>query len=60
MLAILERYRFDIRSCNKDYSKIRKAITAGFFNKTARKDAEGYKTLVDDQTVYIHPSSSLF
>ena len=41
--------------------KIRKAITAGFFFRAARKDAqEGYRTLVENQPVYIHPSSALF
>lgn len=38
-----------------------KAITAGFFFHAARKDPqEGYRTLVDNHCVYIHPSSALF
>ena len=41
--------------------KIRKAITAGFFFHAARKDPqEGYRTLVENQPVYIHPSSAPF
>ena len=40
---------------------MRKAITAGFFFHAAKKDPnEGYKTLSDNHTVYLHPSSSLF
>ncbi|KAM0682650.1 DEAH-box ATP-dependent RNA helicase prp22 [Mitosporidium daphniae] len=38
-----------------------KAIAAGFFTHVARRDAHegGYKTLVEGQPVFIHPSSSL-
>ncbi len=37
------------------------AITSGFFFHAARKDPqEGYKSVVEQQPVYIHPSSSLF
>lgn len=46
---------------NSDYSGIRKAITAGFFNHGCRKDPEeGYRSIADNQQVYIHPSSALF
>jgi len=58
---ILERYKFRIQSCNNDFPRIRKAITAGFFANAARKDPqEGFQTLIDGHQVYIHPSSSLF
>ena len=61
LIAIMERYKLEVRICNKDYAKIRKSITSGFFAHVARKDPkEGYKTLVDNQTIYIHPSSALF
>ena len=33
----MERYKFSITSCNKDYWKIRKAITAGYFFHVAKK-----------------------
>ena len=37
------------------------AITSGFFRNAAKKDpTEGYKTLVDQQSVWIHPSSALW
>ncbi|KAJ3018695.1 hypothetical protein HKX48_002738 [Thoreauomyces humboldtii] len=41
---------------------IRKAITAGFFYNTARlqKSGDSYRTIKHNQTVLIHPSSSLF
>jgi ATP-dependent RNA helicase DHX8/PRP22 len=61
LVAIMERYKLPVKNCNKDYDKVRKSITAGFFAHVARKDPkEGYKTLVDNQTIYIHPSSALF
>ena len=60
MLGILDRYRFPVRSCGKDYQKICKAICSGFFTHTARRTNDGYVTLVDNQTVSIHPSSALF
>jgi len=48
-------------TAGKNLIKVRKAIVSGFFANTAKKDPqEGYKTLVEGQPVYIHPSSSLF
>jgi ATP-dependent RNA helicase DHX8/PRP22 len=61
LLTIMDRYRFDMVSAGKNYNKVRKAICSGFFAHAAKKDPqEGYKTLVEGQPVYIHPSSSLF
>ncbi|GMH18081.1 hypothetical protein Nepgr_019922 [Nepenthes gracilis] len=61
LLSIMDKYKLDVVSCGKDFTKIRKAITAGFFFHAARKDPqEGYRTLVENQPVYIHPSSALF
>ena len=56
-----DRYKLDIVSAGKNYTKIRKAVCSGFFAHASKKDPqEGYKTLVDGTPVYIHPSSSLF
>ncbi|KAG8369525.1 hypothetical protein BUALT_Bualt14G0022600 [Buddleja alternifolia] len=61
LLSIMDKYKLDVVSAGKNFSKIRKAITAGFFFHVARKDPqEGYRTLVENQPVYIHPSSALF
>ncbi|GAB2234512.1 hypothetical protein Droror1_Dr00003767 [Drosera rotundifolia] len=61
LLGIMDKYKLDVVSCGKDFMKIRKAITAGFFFCAARKDPqEDYRTLVENQPVYIHPSSALF
>lgn len=61
LLAMMDRYKLDIISCNKNYNLIRKAIVAGFFANAAKKDPqEGYKTIVEGTPVYIHPSSAVF
>jgi ATP-dependent RNA helicase DHX8/PRP22 len=61
MMGIMDRHKLDVVTCGKNVSKVQRAICSGFFRNAARKDPqEGYKTLVDNQTVFIHPSSSLF
>ncbi|KAI3977768.1 hypothetical protein MKX01_039831 [Papaver californicum] len=61
LLTIMDRYNLDVVCAGKNFTKIRKAIAAGFFFHAARKDPqEGYRTLVENQPVYIHPSSALF
>ncbi|KAJ7530335.1 hypothetical protein O6H91_15G089800 [Diphasiastrum complanatum] len=61
LLTIMDRYKLDVVSAGKNFTRIRKAICAGFFFHAGRKDPqEGYRTLVENQPVYIHPSSALF
>ena len=61
LVTIMDRYRLLLISSGKDYKIVSKAITAGFFPNAAKKDPqEGYRTLVDQNPVYIHPSSALF
>eukprot|EP00271_Cylindrocystis_brebissonii_P004980 TRINITY_DN16937_c0_g1_i1.p1 TRINITY_DN16937_c0_g1~~TRINITY_DN16937_c0_g1_i1.p1 ORF type:complete len:1286 (+),score=225.88 TRINITY_DN16937_c0_g1_i1:549-3860(+) len=61
LLTIMDRYKLDILSAGRNFTKIRKAICSGFFFHAGRKDPqEGYRTLVENQPVYIHPSSALF
>ncbi|KAH9969693.1 P-loop containing nucleoside triphosphate hydrolase protein [Russula dissimulans] len=47
---------------SNDITPIQKALTAGYFYNTAQlqKSGDSYRTLKTNQTVYIHPSSSLF
>jgi len=41
-------YKHDILSCGKNYNRVRRAITSGYFRHAAKKDPqEGYKTLVE-------------
>lgn len=57
----MDRYKLKMVSCGNNWTIIQKAITSGFFFHAARKDPqEGYKTIVEQQPVYIHPSSSVF
>uniref|UniRef100_A0A7S0R6B2 RNA helicase n=2 Tax=Pyramimonas obovata TaxID=1411642 RepID=A0A7S0R6B2_9CHLO len=61
LLTIMDRYKLDCVSAGKNFNRIRRAICSGFFFHAARKDPqEGYKTVVENQPVYIHPSSALF
>ena len=61
LVTIMDRYKLDILSSGKNYKKICMAICAGFFTNAAKKHPqEGYLTLVDQNPVYIHPSSALF
>mmetsp|Transcript_12057 Transcript_12057/g.28301 ORF Transcript_12057/g.28301 Transcript_12057/m.28301 type:complete len:1283 (-) Transcript_12057:45-3893(-) len=61
LVTIMDRYKLDILSSGKNYKKISMAITAGFFTNAAKKHPqEGYLTLVDQNPVYIHPSSAVF
>uniref|UniRef100_A0A7S2TA84 RNA helicase n=1 Tax=Chloropicon roscoffensis TaxID=1461544 RepID=A0A7S2TA84_9CHLO len=61
LLMIMDRYKLDLVSAGRNFNKIRRAICSGYFYNCAKKDPqEGYKTLVEQTPVYIHPSSSLF
>ncbi|XP_070581669.1 pre-mRNA-splicing factor ATP-dependent RNA helicase DHX16-like [Ptychodera flava] len=59
--GLMERVEIPITSNPHDTINIRKAVTAGFFYHTARLSKSGqYKTVKHQQTVMIHPNSSLF
>ncbi|XP_061711854.1 LOW QUALITY PROTEIN: ATP-dependent RNA helicase DHX8-like [Cydia pomonella] len=61
LLGIMDRHKLDVVSAAKNTVRIQKTICSGFFRNAAKKDPqEGYRTLVDSQVVYIHPSSALF
>ncbi|CAN7992938.1 unnamed protein product [Ixodes hexagonus] len=59
--GLMERVEIELVSDRSDTVAIRKAITAGYFYNTARFSKGGhYKTVKHQQTVMIHPNSSLF
>jgi ATP-dependent RNA helicase DHX8/PRP22 len=61
LLGIMDRHKLSVKSCGRDVQKVQKAICSGYFRNAAKRDPqEGYRTLVDGQTVYIHPTSALF
>ena len=54
LLTIMDRYKLDVVSCGRNYTKVRKAICSGFFAHAAKKDPqEGYKTLVEGKQKFI-------
>ncbi|KAI0464679.1 hypothetical protein LJB42_002299 [Komagataella kurtzmanii] len=59
---IMNKYGSEMRSCGQNSNLIRVNLCCGFFKNTAKKDSETscYKTLLENTTVYLHPSSSLF
>merc|ERR1719461_1730508 len=61
LLGIMDRHKLDIITCGNQVAQVQKCILSGFFTKCAKRDAqEGYRTLVDQQSVFIHPSSAVF
>ncbi|XP_007225026.2 probable pre-mRNA-splicing factor ATP-dependent RNA helicase DEAH5 isoform X1 [Prunus persica] len=61
LLTVMDKYELEVVSAGKDRTMIRKAIITGCFFHVAKKEPrEGYRTIVDKQVVYIHPSSVLF
>ncbi|XP_072176721.1 pre-mRNA-splicing factor ATP-dependent RNA helicase DHX16-like [Diadema setosum] len=61
LVGLLERVEIEPTTCGMDNVAIRKAVTAGFFYHTARFGKGGqYKTVKHQQTVMVHPNSSLF
>mmetsp|Transcript_9795 Transcript_9795/g.12843 ORF Transcript_9795/g.12843 Transcript_9795/m.12843 type:complete len:1251 (+) Transcript_9795:39-3791(+) len=61
LVTIMDRYKMDIVSAGRNYAKVQRAIVAGYFTNAAKKDPqEGYRTMVEGQPVYIHPSSAVF
>ncbi|UKK00399.2 ATP-dependent helicase [Theileria orientalis] len=69
LISILDHYNFhnfDKRSLDNSginmnkVERIQKSICSGFFHHSAKRDEESYRTLLDEQNVYIHPSSSLY
>lgn len=61
LLGIMDRHKLDVVTAGKNTVRVQKTICSGFFRNAAKKDPqEGYRTLVDSQVVYIHPSSALF
>ena len=59
--GLLERVEIDVVSNPADTVNIRKAVTAGYFYHTSRLSKGGnYKTVKHNQTVMVHPNSSMF
>jgi len=58
---LVDLLQVEMKSNKEDITAISKAVTAGYFYNTARLlNGEGYKTVKRNQTLLIHPNSSLF
>lgn len=61
LIGLLERVEIELKSNPNDTEGIRKCVTAGFFYHTAKIQKGGvYRTIKHNQSVQIHPTSSLF
>ncbi|GIJ98913.1 hypothetical protein Aspvir_001035 [Aspergillus viridinutans] len=63
LAKLCDRVEVTISTCgSNNYVPIQKAITAGFFPNAARlqRGGDSYRTVKNGQTVYLHPSSTLF
>lgn len=61
LVGLMQRVEIDLVSCMPETVNIRKAVTAGYFYHGAKLSKSGnYKTIKHNQTVLIHPNSSLF
>jgi ATP-dependent RNA helicase DHX8/PRP22 len=61
LIGIMDRLNLGVVSAGKNTVRIQKAVCSGFFQNAAKKDPQqGYRRLVDNQLVSIHPSSALF
>jgi pre-mRNA-splicing factor ATP-dependent RNA helicase DHX16 len=64
LIGLMERVGVALQASNdlNDFTDIRKSLTAGFFYNSAKLQSSGdcYRTIKTQQTVSIHPSSSLF
>lgn len=61
LVGLMQRVEIDMLSNVSETANIRKSITAGYFYHIARLSKGGnYKTVKHNQSVTIHPNSSLF
>ncbi|CAI8056660.1 Pre-mRNA-splicing factor ATP-dependent RNA helicase DHX16 [Geodia barretti] len=58
--GLITRVEIEMVSNASEDVPIRKAITAGYYYHTGVLSKGGYKTVKHQQTVHIHPTSSLF
>lgn len=62
LVTIMQRLRYPMVSSGSNLDKVRRALCSGFFKNSVKRDGTegGYKTLVENTPVHLHPSSSLF
>ncbi|KKA30072.1 hypothetical protein TD95_005034 [Thielaviopsis punctulata] len=63
LAKLCERVEVRVSTCGEaNLRPIKRALTAGFFPNAARlaRGGEGYRTVKNNNTVYVHPSSTVF
>ena len=61
LMGLCTKARLPVLSCGADTSRLRKALTAGFFARAARREGKDtFRTLSEGNTVFLHPASALF
>ncbi|CAG8532054.1 4999_t:CDS:10 [Paraglomus brasilianum] len=61
LLKFLKRFNIPLESCGNDTVKIRKCLVSGYFANAAKMMPDGsFRTIRDNATLHIHPSSVLF
>lgn len=59
--TIIGKLNLPIINCHGDPDLIRKTLVTGFFMNASKRDSQvGYKTIIGNTVVGIHPSSSLY
>ena len=59
LMRIMTRFNMKLIQSDHDYRAIQKSILSGYFTNVAKRDTEGYKTLLEGNIVHLHPSSSV-
>ena len=59
LTRIMTRFNMKLLQSDHDYRAIQKSILSGYFTNVAKRDTEGYKTLLEGNIVHLHPSSSV-
>lgn len=61
LLRMIKKFNIPVLSCGENIEPICKCITSGFFANAAKLHADGgYRTVRDDHTLHIHPTSVLY
>eukprot|EP00039_Didymoeca_costata_P018048 m.331944 g.331944 ORF g.331944 m.331944 type:complete len:709 (-) comp16824_c0_seq1:2032-4158(-) len=61
LVTYLRRFKVPLVSCDGDEDAIMRCIVSGYFANAARLGLDGkYRTIRDDQTLQVHPSSVLY
>ena len=62
LVGIMQRHNYKLVSCGSATQLVRRAFCAGLFRHSARQDTQAgqgaFKTVLDETSVYIHPSSA--